>query len=51
MCKIVEELNKQTAIEIARKLITNGKLSFEEIALCSGRSVEEVKKLAEGESA
>ncbi|MCR5168457.1 MAG: PD-(D/E)XK nuclease family transposase [Oscillospiraceae bacterium] len=51
MCKIVEELNKQTAIEIARKLITNGKLSFEEIALCSGLSVEEVKKLAEGESA
>ncbi len=59
MCKIMEDLNKKAAKEAdhnARKsnalaLIRIGKLSFEEIAACIGLTVEEVKTLAEGETA
>ena len=59
MCKIMEDLN-QKAVKEARKdekmknavaLIRIGKLSFEEIALCVGLTVDEVKTLAEGETA
>ena len=67
MCKIMEDLNNKAAKEAAaiaakeadhnaRKLnaltmIKIGKLSFEEIALYSGLTVDEVKTLAEGETA
>ena len=63
MCKIVEELFEDFRDEARQEgrneekrrnaltMIKLGKLSFEEIALCSGLSVEEVNKLAEGEPA
>ncbi len=47
MCKAMEELildeRKQSAIDLLRL----DKLTYEEIALCSRLSVEEIKELAE----
>lgn len=47
MCKIVEDIvakeMKEERIEIAKNLLNNGKLTLEEIAQCSGLTVEEVK--------
>ena len=55
MCKIMENLNNKAArdkqIEIAKAMIETGKLSYEEIAQCSGLTLEEVKVLAEGKPA
>ena len=55
MSKIVDELIEEARIEEIRQIVLRiiklDKLSFEEIALCSGLSVEEVKRLAERESA
>ena len=55
MCKIMEDLNNKAArdkqIEIAKAMIETGKLSYEEIAQCSGLTLEEVKALAEGKPA
>ena len=67
MCKIMEDLNNKAAkeaAEIAAKeadynarkksalaMIKNGKLSYEEIAICTDLTVSEVKTLAEGETA
>lgn len=47
MCKIVEDIvakeMKEERIEFAKNLLNNGKLTLEEIAQCSGLTVEEVK--------
>lgn len=47
MCKIVEDIvakeMREERIEFAKKLLNNGKLTLEEIAQCSGLTVEEVK--------
>lgn len=47
MCKIVEDIvakeMREERIEIAKNLLNNGKLTLEEIAQCSGLTVEEVK--------
>ena len=63
MCKIMEDLNNKAAKEAAKEarkderrknaltMIKIGRLSFEEIALYSGLTVDEVKTLAEGETA
>ncbi len=59
MCKIIEDLrdearkeaDKERSRQNALTMIKLGKLTFEEIALCSGLSVEEVKALAEGKPA
>ena len=63
MCKIVEELRdearnegraearKEHMIKTAQAMIELGKLSYEEIAICSGLSLDEVKALAEGRPA
>ncbi len=63
MCKIVEEIRKEAALEaaikaarekqlqVAKAFIALGKLTFEEIAQCSGLTLEEVKALAEGKPA
>ncbi len=55
MCKIMEDLNKKYNYEkqkqIVLAMIKTGKLSYEEIALCTDLTVSEVKTLAEGETA
>lgn len=49
MCKAMEDMRNQTAkekaVQIAKKMLQNGKLSLEEVAECSGLTVEEVKEL------
>lgn len=47
MCRAMEELEKNTRITTARKMIKRGKLSYEEISEDSGLTLEEVKALAE----
>ena len=53
MCKVVEELCNDAKIEekreTAKRCLQLGKLSLEEIALCSGLSVEEIKELKEAQ--
>lgn len=55
MCDILDEMKNETKIktmiETAQKLLENGKLSFEEIAECSGLSLEKVRELAGNKSA
>ena len=59
MCDILDEMKNEarneaknkTMIETAQKLLENGKLSFEEIAECSGLSLEKVRELAGNKSA
>ena len=59
MCEIMNKLNEKAAKEAVRNnqintalsMIKTGKLTFEEIALCSGLTLEEVKALAEGQPA
>ena len=55
MCKIMEDLNEKAVrdnrIQIAQTIIETGKLSYEEIAQCSGLTLEEIKALAEGKPA
>ena len=47
MSKIVEEIvekeMREGRIEFAKNLLNNGKLTLEEIAECSGLTLEEVK--------
>ena len=59
MCQIMEELRDITAAkvalernrDIALRLISSGKMSFEEIAEATGLTLDEVKKLAEKHTA
>ena len=59
MCKAMEDLWNEAmeqGLNEARKasalrMLTNGKLSLEEIAECSGLTLEEVKKLKNEKSA
>lgn len=55
MCKIMEDLSNKAArdkqIEIAKAMIDDGTLSFEQVARISGLTLEEVKALAEGKPA
>ena len=55
MCKVLEDMRNETAelrsIEIAERLIAQGKLSFEEIAEVADLTTEKVKELAEQRSA
>ena len=55
MCDILDEMRNETAlktrIENAKKMIEIGKLSLDEIALCSGLSIEKVRELAGNKSA
>ena len=49
MCKVMEEMRNETAhekaVEIAKRMLKSGKLSYEEVAEFSELSVEEVKAL------
>lgn len=59
MCDILDEMKNEarneaknkTMIETAQKLLANGKLSYEEIAECSGLSLDKVRELAGNKSA
>jgi hypothetical protein len=55
MCDILDEMRNETAlktrIENAKKMIEIDKLSLDEIALCSGLSIEKVRELAGNKSA
>ena len=55
MCRIMEELKDKVALErnrdIALRLISRGKMSFEEIAEATGLTLDEVKELAEKHTA
>jgi hypothetical protein len=45
MCRIVEELTREFAEEVAVKIIDSGKMTLEEISECTGLSVDELKAL------
>ena len=51
MCKLMEDIVNETkienSIEIAKNLLKLGSLPIEDIAKCTGLSIEEIKKLAE----
>ncbi len=51
MSSVVDEMLKEGKKEVARRLLTNGKLSIEEIAEYSGLSIDEVKQLQNEKSA
>ena len=55
MCDILDEMRNDAeykkACEIAKKMIEMGKLSLDEIALCSGLSIDKVRELAGNKSA
>ncbi|MCM1179749.1 MAG: hypothetical protein NC347_05810 [Clostridium sp.] len=47
MSQIVEDMINEEVKEIAIRMLERGKLSIEEIAMCVGLSVEEVKALSQ----
>jgi hypothetical protein len=55
MCDILDEMKNdvrtETRIENARKMLEIGKMTFDEIAICSGLSIEKVRELAGNKSA
>jgi hypothetical protein len=51
MCEIMEDAVQERARQIAMKMLAIGKLSYQEIADCSGLTLEEVQKLAEKQPA
>jgi predicted HTH domain antitoxin len=46
MCRAIEEMQKEVAIQIAIKLIEMGNISFEDIAKACRLSLEDVQELA-----
>ena len=51
MCKALEEMRKNERIEVAQRLLENGKLSYEDIAMVTDLTLEEVKALDQQKSA
>ena len=51
MCKALEEMRKNERIEVAQRLLENGKLSYEDIAMATNLTLEEVKALDQQKSA
>lgn len=51
MCKALEEMRKNERIEVAQRLLENGKLSYEDIAMATDLTLEEVKALDQQKSA
>ena len=45
MCKVMEDVRKESLIEVARRMLEAGKYALEEIAIISGLSLDEVKNL------
>lgn len=51
MCKALEEMRKNERIEVAQRLLENGKLSYEDIAMVTNLTLEEIKALDQQKSA
>lgn len=51
MCKVMEDMKKESLMEVALRMLSAGKYALEEIANISGLSLDEVKKLQAGQSA
>ena len=51
MCDILDEMKNDIRIENAKMMLEIGKMTFEEIAVCSGLSIEKVRELAGNKSA
>ena len=55
MCDILDEMRNEAVekanIEHAKKMIEIGKLTIDEIVLCSGLSIDKVRELAGNKSA
>ena len=49
MCKVMEDMRKDSLKEVALRMLAAGKYALEEIANISGLSLEEVKKLKKNE--
>ena len=45
MCKVMEDVRKESLIEVACRMLKAGKYALEEIAIISGLSLDEVKNL------
>ena len=45
MCKVMEDMRKESLKEVALRMLAAGKYALEEIANISGLSLDEVKKL------
>ncbi len=45
MCKVMEDMRKESLQEVAKRMLTDGILTFEKIAEYAGLPFEEVKKL------
>ena len=50
MCEIMEDMRDESLKEVALRMIAIGKYALEEIVNISGLSLEEVRKLQEGNS-
>ena len=48
MCKVMEDMRKESLTEVAKKLLFDGTLTIEKIAECVGLPLDEVKKLQAG---
>ena len=51
MCKAMEDMRKESLIEVAKRMLADGTLALEKIAEYVGLSVEEIKKLQAGQGA
>ena len=49
MCKVMEDMRKESLTEVAKKLLFDGTLTIEKIAECVGLPLDEVKKLQAGQ--
>ncbi len=49
MCKVMEDMQKETLVEVAKKLVFDGTLSLEKIAEFVGLPLDEVKRLQTGQ--
>ena len=45
MCKVMEDMRKESLMEVARRMLEAGKYALEEIAIISGLPLDEVKNL------
>ena len=51
MCKVMEDMKKESLMEVALRMLGAGKYALEEIASISGLPLDEVKKLLAGQGA
>ena len=51
MCKVMDDVRKESLMEVALRMLEAGKYALEEIAIISGLSLDEVKNLQTGNNA